>query len=99
MSDAWRLIRKPSTAPRAMQPERKFLSVLRCAVMGMALGAFTVGAALCTAQQITNSALSVTVHREDGSYEFGSVGGRPTLRSSIGALVDHKWLHSGSYPS
>jgi alpha-galactosidase len=99
MSDTWRLMRKLSAARRAMQTERKILSVFRCAVMGIALGTFAVGSALCSAQQLTSSTLSVTVHREDGSYEFGSVGSQPTLRSSIGALVDHKWLHSGSYPT
>lgn len=54
---------------------------------------------LCSAQQLTNGTLSVTVNRQDGSYEFGPIGSQPTLQSSVGALVDDKWLHSGSYPS
>jgi hypothetical protein len=58
-----------------------------------------LSAVLCSAQRLTNGTLSVTVKGQDGSYEFGPLGGQPTLQSNVAALVDHKWLNSGSYPS
>jgi hypothetical protein len=67
--------------------------------MGATVVALILSAVLCSAQQLTNGTLSVTVKGQDGSYEFGPIGSQPTVQSSIGALVDHKWLHSGSYPS
>ena len=53
----------------------------------------------CSAQQLTNGSLSVTVNKLDGSYQFGLVGDPSTLQASVGAQVDHKWLRAGSYPS
>jgi alpha-galactosidase len=88
MSDTWRLIRKRSTPRR-----------VRRSMMSVTVVALILSAALCSAQQLMNGTLSVTVKHQDGSYEFGPIGSRPTLQSGVGALVDHKWLHSGSYPS
>jgi hypothetical protein len=68
-------------------------------MMGATVVALTLSPVLCSAQQLTNGTLSVTVKSQDGSYEFGPIGSQPTLQSSIGALVDHRWLHSGSYPA
>jgi alpha-galactosidase len=99
MSDTWRLIRKRSTARRAIETARELDGVLRCSLRGAAVVALILSSVLCSAQQLTNGTLSVTVKRQDGSYEFGPMGSQPTLQSSIGALVDHKWVHSGSYPS
>jgi len=75
--------------------------VLQRGMMVATLVAITLilSAVLCSAQHLTSGTLSVTVRPQDGSYEFGPIGSQPTLQSSIGALVDHKWLHSGSYPS
>jgi alpha-galactosidase len=53
----------------------------------------------CSAQQLTNGTLSVTVNPKDGSYQFGPVGADATLRSNVSAMVDHAWLRAGSYPS
>src|ERR1700722_8044865 len=64
-----------------------------------AIAVLTLVALPCSAQQLTNSTLSVTVNREDGSYHFGRVGGQSVLHTSVGAMVDHKWLRSGTYPS
>jgi hypothetical protein len=72
---------------------------MQCSMMGAIIVALALGSALCSAQQLTNDALFVRVNRQDGSYEFGPAGGQPALQSSTGALVDHKWLHSGSYPT
>ena len=99
MSDTWRLIRKWSTARRAIETMRKLLVALQRSMTSATVVALSLSAMLCSAQQLTNGTLSMTVKPQDGSYEFGPVGSHPTLQSSIGALVDHKWLHSGSYPS
>jgi alpha-galactosidase len=53
----------------------------------------------CSAQQLTNSTLSVTVNRQDGSYQFGPVGGASVLQASVGAQIDHVWLGAAKYPS
>ncbi|HEX4424440.1 MAG TPA: PKD domain-containing protein [Terriglobales bacterium] len=66
---------------------------------GLTCAMLTPGAVRCSARQLTNGALSVTVNSGDGSYQFGPVGADATLRSSVGAMVDHTWLRSGSYPS
>src|SRR3984957_6051687 len=101
MSETWRLIRKRSTARRAIKTARESHVVLQRGMMVATLIAITLilSAVLCSAQHLTSGTLSVTVRPQDGSYEFGPIGSQPTLQSSIGALVDHKWLHSGSYPS
>ena len=66
---------------------------------GRAFAALTLGAVRCPAQQLTNGTLSVTVNGQDGSYQFGPIGGQSALQASTGALVDHTWLRPGSYPS
>jgi hypothetical protein len=71
----------------------------RCLIRKLMIAALTVGAVPCPAQQLTNDALSVTVNRQDGSYQFGPIGSASALQASISALVDHAWLRSGSYPS
>ena len=53
----------------------------------------------CSAQQLTNSALSVTVNGQDGSYQFGPVGGPAVLQAGVGAQIDHAWLRAAKYPS
>jgi alpha-galactosidase len=99
MSDAQCLIRKVIIPRRAIETARKVLVVLQSSVVGALVGALTLGAVPCQAQQLTNGTLLVTVNRNDGSYQFGPIGNQPTLQANIGALVDHVWLHSGSYPS
>ncbi len=99
MSETWCLIRKQSTARWAIETARELHVVLQRSLMGATVAALILSAVLCSAQQLTNGTLSVTVNRQDGSYEFGPIGSQPTLQSSVGALVDHKWLHAGSYPS
>src|SRR5271165_4467767 len=74
-------------------------SVLRCCMMGAIIAAWALGAVPCFAQQLTNGTLSVTVHRQEGSYEFGPLGSPSVLQAGIGALVDHAWLRPASYPS
>ena len=99
MSDAQCVIRKLTIARRAIETARKMLAVSRFRMMGLTLAALLLGAVWCPAQQLTNGTLSVTVNRNDGSYQFGPIGGPSVLQSSIGALVDHTWLRAGSYPS
>ncbi|HYK50466.1 MAG TPA: alpha-galactosidase, partial [Terriglobales bacterium] len=99
MSDTQCLIRKLIIARRAIETARKVLAVLQSSVMGALVAALTLGAVPCPAQQLTNGTLLVTVNRNDGSYQFGPIGNQPTLQANVGALVDHVWLHSGSYPS
>ncbi len=99
MSETWCLIRKQSTARWVIETVRELHVVLQRNMMGAMVVALILSAVVCSAQQLTNGTLSVTVKRQDGSYEFGPIGSQPTLQSSVGALVDHKWLHSGSYPS
>jgi alpha-galactosidase len=99
MSDAQCLIRKLIIPRRAIETAQKVLVVLQSSVVGALVGALTLGAVPCPAQQLTNGTLLVTVNRNEGSYQFGPIGNQPTLQANIGALVDHVWLHSGSYPS
>jgi len=86
-------------ARRAIGTTRKLGAVLQCSMMGAIIAAMTLGAVRCPAQQLTNGTLSVTVNGEDGSYQFGPMGGQSVLQASVGALVDHAWLRPGSYPS
>ena len=68
-------------------------------IFSFMLAASMVAAVPCSAQQLTNSNLSVTVNKQDGSYQFGLVGGPSIVRAGVGAQVDHTWLRAGSYPS
>jgi alpha-galactosidase len=99
MSDTQYLTRMAIIAVRVIETARKTLAVLPCPMIGTLVAALTLGAARCPAQQLTSDTLSVTVNRNDGSYQFGPIGSQPALQANIGALVDHKWLRAGSYPS
>ena len=96
MSEAPCLIPKLTIA---IETTRKVLTVLQCSMVGVIIGALTLGAVRCPAQQLTNGTLSVTVNSQDGWYQFGPSGSRSALQASIGALIDHTWLRPGSYPS
>jgi alpha-galactosidase len=79
---------------------RKLLAVLQCGMTSaLVVVIMTLGTVRCSAQQLTNSTLSVTVNPNDGSYQFGPIGGQAAVQSTIGALVDHTWLRAASYPS
>ena len=67
--------------------------------MGSAIvaGALIV-AAPCSAQQLTNDKLSLTVNAQDGSYQLSVRGGRPVFTSRVAAQVNHRWLRSSEYP-
>jgi alpha-galactosidase len=99
VSDARSLIPKLTIARRASEARRKILTILQCSLMRAVIGALMLGAMPCPAQQLTNGTLSVTVNGQGGSYQFGPIGGPSALQASVGALVDHAWLHPGSYPS
>jgi alpha-galactosidase len=99
MSGAKYPIRKLTIARRASETARQMFAVLQRSMMGALVAALTLGAVRCPAQQLTNDTLSVAVHGQDGSYQFGPIGSQPTLQANIGALVDHTWLRAGSYPS
>ena len=99
MHDTQQLTRKLTIARGAMVTARKVLAVLQYTMIAAFVAALTLGAVRCSAQQLTNGTLSVTVNRQDGSYQFGPTGGQSALQASIGALVDHTWLRAGSYPS
>jgi len=99
MSDARCLVRKLTIAQRSIETARTVLAVLQRSLMGATLAALTLGAMPCSAQQLTNRALSVTVNHQDGSYQFGPIGSQSVLQASTGALINHQWLHSSDYPS
>ena len=99
MSDARCLVRKLTTARGAIGTARMLRAVLRCSLMGATISALTLGAMPCSAQQLTNRALSVTVNRQDGSYQFGPIGSQSVLQASTGALINHQWFRSSDYPS
>ncbi len=52
----------------------------------------------CTAQQLTNDKLSLTVNAKDGTYQLAARGGRIIFTSSVAAEVNHQWLRSTEYP-
>jgi alpha-galactosidase len=95
VSKAQGLIRKLVTARRLIENARPKLAGTKLA--GMMLAALTL-ALPCYAQQLTNGTLSVTVNRQDGSYQFGPVGGASVLQAGIGALINHAWLRAANYP-
>src|SRR5271166_4153478 len=100
VSDARCLARKLTTARWASETALKVPAILQRCLMGATIAAMMLGGAVrCLAQQLTNGTLSVTVNSQDGSYQFGTIGGPSALQASIGALVDHAWLRPGSYPS
>jgi alpha-galactosidase len=99
MSNTQCLIGKPSIARRAVEATRKTLAVLQCGMTSATILALTLGAVPCSAQQLTNGTLAVTVNPQNGSYQLGPIGSPSALQASIAALVDHAWLRPGSYPS
>jgi alpha-galactosidase len=99
MTEAQDPIRKLGIAGRAIETARKMFAVLQCGMMGATIAALTLGTLPSSAQQLANGTLSVTVNPQDGSYQFGPTGSQSVLQASIGALVDHTWLHPASYPS
>jgi len=98
MSDARCPIRKLTIARRAIETARRMFAVLQCGMMGIAIAALTLSEVPCSAQQLTNGTLSVTVSK-DGSYQLGSIGSQSALQAGISAQVNHAWLRSESYPS
>jgi hypothetical protein len=88
-----------TSARRAIKTVRNVLAVLQCGVMGGTIAIWTLSAVPCPAQQLTNGTLSVTVNKQDGSYQLGSISSQSVLQANVGALVDHTWLHPASYPS
>src|ERR1700683_3224404 len=74
------------------------LAVLPCSMMGAVIATFALGAVRCPAQQLTNKALSVTINRQDGSYQFGARGAQSLMQGAMGAMVNRQWLRSSSYP-
>jgi alpha-galactosidase len=91
VSKAHDLIRKLTTLRWLAETARQIVSGTMLVALPLALP--------CYAQQLTNSTLSVTVNRQDGSYQFGPVGGPSVLQASTGAQVDHVWLRAANYPS
>ncbi|MGB6961709.1 MAG: PKD domain-containing protein [Candidatus Acidiferrum sp.] len=52
----------------------------------------------CTAQQLENDKLSLSVNAKDGTYQLASRGGQPIFTSRAAAQVNHEWLRSSDYP-
>jgi alpha-galactosidase len=96
-------IRKLTIAPPAIETARNVLGALLSRMMGVTLAAWLLGAVPCPAeqpaQQLTNSTLSVTVDGQNGSYQLGPMGSPSVLQAGVSALINHAWLHPGSYPS
>ena len=83
MTDKNCLIRKLTLARPMIEAARRVLAAFPFAITGMMLAVLLFGVAQSTAQQLTNGTLSVTVNRQDGSYQFGPTGSQPALQSSI----------------
>jgi alpha-galactosidase len=98
VTDAQFCIQKLTIARPAIKTARMLASFLFSRT-GMTLAVLLLGVLRCPAQQLTNRALSVTVNRQDGSYQFGSLGSQSVLQAGVGALINHQWVHSSSYPS
>ena len=92
-------MQKPTVVGSAIRTAGAVLVSFLRRKTGMTLVVFLLGTLPCPAQQLTNQALSVAVNRQDGSYQFGLPGSQPVLKAGTGALINHHWLHSGSYPS
>jgi alpha-galactosidase len=96
-------IRKLTIAPPAIETARNVLGALLSRMMGVTLAAWLLGAVPCPAeqpaQQLTNGTLSVTVDGQNGSYQLGPMGSPSVLQAGVSALINHAWLHPGSYPS
>jgi hypothetical protein len=99
MNDTRCLIRKLTIARHAIESARNVLVVLLSGMMGVTLASSLLGAVRCSAQQLTNGTLSVTVDGQNGSYQLGPIGSQSVLQAGIGALVNHTWLRPGSYSS
>jgi alpha-galactosidase len=99
VTDPQHLLRKLTVVPPAIASARRVCTVSRFRITNMALAYLLLGVLACSAQQLKNAALSVTVNRQDGSYQFGSLGGQSVLQAGIGALVNHRWVRCSSYPS
>ncbi len=99
MTDAQCLIQKLTIVQPATETPRRMLAVFLFRITGVTLAFLLLGSVPCPAQQLTNRALSVTVNRQDGSYQFGSLGSQSVLQAGIGALINYQWLRSSSYPS
>jgi hypothetical protein len=54
----------------------------------------------CAAQQLSNSALTITIQAQDGFYEVAPRAGaaHPVLRARTGAQIDGQWVRSNEYP-
>lgn len=72
------------------------LCASQCFVLVLGVAA---GGAAQTSGSIGNSALTVAVRAQDGSYEVLIPGWRsPVLISRVGAQVDRRWIWSTDYP-
>jgi alpha-galactosidase len=92
-------MQKQTTVLPLIETARRMLPVFLFRGIGITLALLLLGAASCLAQQVTNKSLSVTVNRQDGSYQFGLLGSQSVLKAGVGALINHQWLRSSSYPS
>jgi alpha-galactosidase len=99
VTDTQCLIRKLTIVRPVIETARRVLANFSFGITGIMLAVLLLGVAQCPAQQLTNRALSVTINRQDGSYQFGPLGSQPVVQSGVGAMIDHQWLRSSSYPS
>jgi alpha-galactosidase len=77
-------------------PKRTRRQVCR---VGLAIAVGLLMIALpCSAQQLMNDELSLTVDAQSGSYQLSLHDGQLVLRSGVAAQVDHQWLRSNDYP-
>jgi alpha-galactosidase len=87
-----------------MRRETKMLKPTLNGVLEFALGlglAVALCAALpCSAQQLANGSLTVTVQAKDGSYQVAThaVPARAVLSARPGAEIDGQWVRSNDYP-
>jgi alpha-galactosidase len=71
---------------------------LRCDFRAVIFSWALIAAVPCTAQQLTNDKLSLTVNTQAGSYQLSLRGGQPIFSGRVAAQVNHQWLRSSEYP-
>lgn len=90
---------RPALVARAGARRSMPRPLIRRARVAVAIALFGCGVAPALALPLTNDSLAVAIDAQAGAYRLGPAGGRPVLQATVGALVDHRWLHPADYPA
>ena len=78
------------------------MSKTKCGLLcrlGVAVITWALNASVpCSAQQLTNDKLSLTLDAQAGSYQLSLRGGQNIFTGRVAAQVNHQWLRSSEYP-